>query len=134
MGPYPRTNIDSWLEGIKATIGEDGVDDFWALQTQLFNSSAVVYVTVPKDSSPYSAYDAGAFGYGLLLATAERGISGVPAYEFIRFPREVREVFDIPEDEALFMCVGLGYPKEASSANTIKLGRNGLDQFLQIRD
>lgn len=98
----------------------------------MFNSQAIVYVTVPKDATLYSAYDAGAFGYGVLLAATERGIGSIPAYEFIRFPKEVRAAFDIPEDEALLMGVGLGYPSD-SVVNEMRSKRNGMDVVLQLK-
>ena len=131
---YPQQNIDTWMAGIKADIGEAGMEKFIISQADLFKAAAIVYITIPKESSHYSAYDAGAFGYGLLLAAAERGISGIPAYEFIRFPKEVREVFEIPEDESLFMGVAFGYPAENSALNTIKANRNPIEDILQIRE
>jgi len=78
---YPKENKERWFEAVKATVKDDELKDFLASRTRLFNSAAVVYITIPKNSSSYSAYDAGAFGYGILLAAAE------PAYDDFRHLR-----------------------------------------------
>lgn len=84
-----------------------------------FHAPAIVYITMPKNATMFSAYDIGAFGYGVTLAAHERGISCIPAYEFVRYPQEIRSVFDIPEDEAIFMGIGMGYAQEDADLNRI---------------
>lgn len=98
-----------------------------------FNSPAIVYLTVPKDSSAFLAYDVGAFGYGVCLAAHEHGLASIPAYEFVRYPEEVRAVIDIPEDESIFMGIGLGYPDDSElNQVSIRNGRAPLDNILKI--
>lgn len=99
-----------------------------------FHSPAIVYITIPKISTFYQAYDAGAFGYGVCLAAHERGLSSIPAYEFVRFPQEVRAAIDIPEDEAIFMGIGIGYADDAEINSLYKTnGRAPLDNILKIK-
>lgn len=95
-----------------ADVSPDGGNDKLGLQAECncdFHAPAIVYITIPKVSTMFQAYDAGAFGYGVTLAAHERGLSCIPAYEFVRYPQEIREVFDIPEEEAIFMGIGMGY-------------------------
>ena len=99
-----------------------------------FHAPAIVYITIPKSSTFYQAYDAGAFGYGICLAAHERGLSCIPAYEFIRFPQEIRAVLDIPEDELLFMGIGIGYADDAELNSLYKTnGRVPVDEILTIK-
>lgn len=99
-----------------------------------FHAPAIVYITIPKISTFYQAYDAGAFGYGICLAAHERGVASIPAYEFIRFPQEIRAVLDIPEDELIFMGIGLGYADDAELNHLYETnGRVPVDQILTIK-
>lgn len=100
-------------EGYKDKFG------FLEASTWNFHAPVIVYITMPKNATMYSAYDIGAFGYGITLAAHERGISCIPAYEFVRYPQEVRPLFDIPEDEAIFMGIGMGYAEENADLNRI---------------
>lgn len=101
-----------------------------------FHSPAIVYITIPKISTMFQAYDAGAFGYGITLAAHERGLSCIPAYEFVRYPQEIRPVFDIPEDEAIFMGIGMGYADMDKEINHLhedkRNDRVPTDEILQI--
>lgn len=113
---------DFWKASDVSPNPDDGCQDklgFLEASTWDFHSAAIVYITIPKNATMYSAYDAGAFGYGVCLAAHERGISCIPAYEFVRYPQEVRPVFDIPDDEAIFMGIGMGYAQENVDLNRI---------------
>ncbi|WP_462400738.1 nitroreductase [Lacticaseibacillus pantheris] len=129
---YTQGNIDQWLAATKQSLG-DATPELFEANKNLFNAPAIVYITIPKDASHYSAYDAGAFGYGLLLAAQEHGLRGIPAYEFIRHPAEVRAQIDIPEDESLMMGVALGFAKD-NRLNSLRTERNDLDTILRIAD
>ena len=106
---------DYWKAADVSPFPEDGSVDKLGLVEESswnFHAPAIVYITIPKNATMYSAYDAGAFGYGVTLAAHERGIASIPAYEFIRYPQEIHPFFEIPEDEAIFMGIGLGYEKK----------------------
>lgn len=105
---------------------------FVQVQKGLFNAPAIVYLTLPQNSSAYSAYDVGAFGYGILLAAESYGVRGVPAYELVRYPAEIRQAFTIPTEEAIFMGIALGYPKD-NQLNKLQPKRSSLDAILQVR-
>lgn len=130
---HAKDNIAAWEKATQNDLGEKGWQDFWSAQSHFFNAPAVVYITIPKDSTHYSAYDAGAFGYGILLAAAERGLASLPAYEFIRFPKEIRKQLEIPEEESLLMRIALGYASD-KPLNDLRTTRNPLDDILKISD
>lgn len=127
---YTQTNIDNWLAETKATLGS-ATQAFFDSNNLIFDAPAIIYITIPKDSSHYSAYDAGAFGYGLLLAAQEHGLGAISAYELIRYPAEIRAQIKIPEDESLMMGIAIGFPK-ADKLNMLKTSRNNLDVVLTI--
>ncbi len=129
-GKYPASNIADWQQHLQQ---DPHGDQLGSWNGKLFNAPAIVYITVAKDASNYSAYDAGAYGYGILLAAAERGVSGIPAFELVRYPKEIRAEFEIPDDESILMGIGLGYPVDAP-VNKFVTGRNTLDQVAQFKD
>lgn len=104
-------NVQRYLNSL-TLLGEEKFNGFLEQNKLAFNSPAIVYITVPKNSSAYEYYDAGAFGYGICLAAYERGVGSIPAYEFVRYPGEIHAHFDIPEDEEILIGIGLGYAKE----------------------
>lgn len=130
---YPKSNMDKWLKETTELVGEEGFKEFWKLNAKSFNSSAIVYITVPKNATAYSIYDAGAFGYGILLSAFEHGVGSIPAYELIRYPNIIREHFDISEDESILMGIALGYPED-DNLNKIKLSRTDLDLVAKFKD
>lgn len=131
--------LDFWRAADVSPYPEDEPKDklgFMAESEWAFHAPAIVYITIPKNATMFSAYDVGAFGYGITLAAHERGVSAIPAYEFIRYPQEIRPFFNIPEDEAIFMGIGLGYAKENVDLNRIneleKKPRANTDDILEI--
>ncbi|MCR1890093.1 hypothetical protein NSA16_02765 [Ligilactobacillus murinus] len=45
----------------------------------MFNTPALIYLTLPKNTSEWSIYDLGAFGQTLMLAAADRKVDSMPA-------------------------------------------------------
>lgn len=105
---HTKDTYQGWMDTLSG-LGNDNFADFLNLNRNDFHAPVIVYITIPKNATAYSAYDTGAFGYGITLAAAERGIGSIPAYEFIRYPQEIRDVFDMPENESLLLGIGLGY-------------------------
>lgn len=131
---HPKNNIENYMKETESLIGENGIKDLLSQNAILFNAPAVIYITIPKDSSHYSAYDVGAFSYGILLSAYHHGLGTVPAYEIIRYPGEIRDHFDIPEDESIFMGIAIGYPTEGKPLSTLVMSRDNLDNILQIKE
>ena len=64
-------------------------------------------------------FDTGAMTYGLVLAAWSRGLGAVINGQGIMQSPVVREVADIPEDQAILTCVALGWPDESFVANGV---------------
>lgn len=141
MPPQPDTwnpnnndNIGKFLYAADVTEGQNDKLGFLVLNTWNFHAPVIVYITIPKNSTMYQAYDAGAFGYGVCLAAHVHGLAAIPAYEFVRYPEEIHAVIDIPENESLLMGIGLGYAKEAEINHFHEInGRAALDGILTIK-
>lgn len=129
---FPQENMNAWRQNMLAFYGQDA-PKFAAVQQTLFNAPAIAYLTMPKDSSAYSAYDLGALGYGILLAAQQHGLGAVPAYELVRYPEEIHREFSIPADQAIFMGIALGYPTD-SKINDLRTHRRPLDDILTLKD
>lgn len=130
--PFPQGNINEFIDTLNE-LGRDTMKEFWDYNYRLYNAPAIVYLTVPENATAYSMYDMGAFGYGLTLAAKEFKLDSIIAYEFIRFPDEIRRHFDISNQEKLLMGIGLGYAAE-DRVNEITADRAPLEHVLQIKD
>lgn len=64
-------------------------------------------------------FDTGAMTYGLVLAAWARGLGAVINGQGIMQSPVVREVAQIPEDQAILTCVALGWPDEEFVANSV---------------
>lgn len=113
-------------------LGADGKQKFWNLNAQPFNAPVLVYITVPKNATAYEHYDAGALGYGILLAAQHNGLKGILAYEIIRYAADIHNHFDISEDERILMGIGLGYP-DTQKINQFNPGRENVNNVLTIK-
>ncbi len=106
---------------------------FRAPQDELFHCGAAVYLTIAKGSPDWAAYDLGAFGQTLMLSAKSRGIDSIPAYAFVKFPEVVRRHLGIPEDEIVFLGIGLGYATD-KPINGYRSARVPQEGMLTIRD
>jgi len=132
--PENWNNIQKFWEAADVMDGRGDRLGFIKECTCNFHAPAIVYITIPKISTFFQAYDAGAFGYGVCLAAHVRGLASIPAYEFVRYPQEIRAVLDIPEDELIFMGVGIGYAADTELNRLYENnGRVPVDDILTIK-
>lgn len=72
-------------------------------------------------------FDTGAMTYGLVLAAWNRGLGAVINGQGIMQSPVVREVAQIPDDQAILTCVALGWPDEDFVANAVVSRRRPLE-------
>lgn len=132
--PFPQANMAKHNEATAAYLNTPELKELRGvtLQKQLFDAPAIAYLTLPKISNQWSIYDLGAFGQTLALAAQGLGVSSMPAYEFVKYPDEVRAVMGIPDDQWVVMGIGLGYPKD-HYVNGYDAPRCPLDQVLTLK-
>ncbi|WP_373369594.1 nitroreductase family protein [Lactobacillus jensenii] len=78
-------------------------------------------------------YDLGAFAQTLMLAATDMGLGSMVAYEFVKYPDEIRQILPIPEKEAIAVGIAVGYEAE-DHINNFRSERLSLDNVLQIFD
>ena len=76
-------------------------------------------------------FDLGALCYGIVLAAWDRGIGAVVNGQGIARSDIVREVANIPDEEAIMTCVALGYPDDSFAANAVKSERTPAEEFVR---
>lgn len=129
-----QTNMGNWSRFVSQRLQEEHspVFAFQDAQFNLFNSAAIVYLTLPKNANGWSLYDLGAFGQTLMLSAIDRGIQSMPAYELVKYPKDLRETMGIPGSEMIVMGIGLGFP-DNSGINRIYTKRSEIDKILTIK-
>ena len=99
----------------------------------LFNAPSVVYLTLNKGYSKWSAYDLGALSMSLMLAAKDRGIDSIPAASVVRYPEVLRKILKIPEDEDIIVGIALGY-EEKCLANDYRANKLKVEDVCQFID
>lgn len=107
-----KRNMGRWWAGIQQFLQPDHVAEYPDAQRRLFNAQAIIYLTIPKNSSYWTIFDLGAFSQTLMLSAHGKGLGSMPAYETVKFPDLVRQLMDIPDDKTIAMGVALGYTDE----------------------
>ena len=139
MNPGHRTNFSKrgqknmaeFMDAIGKFDNDKNLENFNHVQHVLFNSPAVIYLTLPKNHTKWSIYDLGGFGMSLMLAATDLGVDSIPAYELVKYPHILRDNLPIPDDEDIIMGIALGYESD-EHINEYKSSRLNLDDILKI--
>lgn len=132
FGAFPLKNMQALGETLGAYLEGDW-SAFNHAQGMLYDSSAAVYITLPKGTPEWAIMDMGGFEQTLMLSAKNQGIDSIPAYEFVKYPDMIRRYLGIPEDEMVAIGVGLGYPTN-HPVNGFRSNRVPLDEMLVIKD
>ena len=97
----------------------------------LFNAPVIVYLTLNKGYSNWSAYDLGALSMALMLAAKDRGIDSIPAASVVRYPDVLRKILKIPDSEAIIVGIALGY-EEKCLANDYRANKFKIEDVCQF--
>ena len=87
-------------------------DDIMKYNYIIFNAPTVVYFTLNKGYSKWSAYDLGAISMALMLAAKDRGVDSIPATSVVVFPDVLRNILKIPDNEDIIIGIALGYEEK----------------------
>lgn len=131
-GIKAQQNMGEWWQGLQKSLMPGHSQEYGESQASLFNASALIYLTIHKNSPLWALYDTGSFGQSLMLAAYEQGIDSMPAYEIVKYPQYVRELMGIPDDERLIMGIALGYRSD-KKINDFRSNREPLEQVLTLK-
>lgn len=130
--PASRRNMGHWNAHLQDYLGPEHGADFGAAQQELFDATAIVYLSISQDASLWSVFDLGAFSQTLMYSAVDRGLGTMSAYETVKFPHIVREHMEIPDEDAVAMGIALGYPAE-HMINQFITDREPLEKMLTIK-
>lgn len=78
----------------------------------LFNSQAMVYLTVNKGHTEYAVLDLGGIEMSIMLAAKDHGVDSIPAYMSIMYPDVLRKHLKISDKEDIVIGIALGYEEK----------------------
>ncbi len=104
-----------------------------------FDAPVSIVVCFDRDllNNTIAHFDTGAMTFGLVLAAWSRGLGAVINGQGIMQSPVVREIADIPDDQAILTCVALGWPDEEFVANSVVSRRRPVEnitRFLGFED
>lgn len=128
-----RRNMADWGGQIQGHLGVDHASEFSSSQRDLFHAAAIVYLTIPSQSSLWSVFDLGAFSQTLMYSAVAKDVGTMSAYETVKYPDIVRKWMDIPKSETVAMGIALGYADDYK-INEFVSDREPIDGMLTIKD
>ncbi len=90
-----------------------------------FDAPVSLVLTYDKALEPaaISQFSLGSLAYGIVLAAWERGIGCVINGQGIMQSDVVHKHANIPDDEAIMICIAMGYPDDSFEANQVRSTR-----------
>ncbi len=97
-----------------------------------FDAPVSLVLTYHKSLEPaaISQFSLGSLAYGIVLAAWERGIGCVINGQGIMQSDVVHEHANIPDDEAIMICIAMGYPDADFEANDVRSTRADNSEFV----
>ena len=97
-----------------------------------FDAPVSLVLTYPKSLEPaaITQFSLGSLAYGVVLAAWERGIGCVINGQGIMQSDVVHEHAGIPDDEAIMICIAMGYPDDSFPANCVRSVRADNSKFV----
>jgi len=96
---------------------------------KFFGAPHAAFISMPKTMHRANALDIGIFLQSLMLLFTERGIASCPQGALASFPDPVREVVNIPEENAIIVGLSFGYEEEGAQINSAKMPRASLEEM-----
>ena len=117
--------------GIEREDKEKRMD--WMLRGfRQFDAPVSLVLTYPKSLEPaaITQFSLGSLAYGIVLAAWERGIGCVINGQGIMQSDVVHKHAGIPDDEAIMICIAMGYPDDSFPANGVRSVRADNREFV----
>lgn len=136
-GTHRRRQIDVAIQlfeamGIERDDKEKRTD--WMLRGfRQFDAPVSLVLTYDKNLEPagITQFGLGALAYGIVLAAWDLGLGCVINGQGIMQSDVVHEHANIPDDEAIMICIALGYPDDDFAANDVRSVRADNSDFVK---
>lgn len=129
-----QSNMKEWNDNLPNVLGENWSTIMGDHSNALYNVPNLLIMTLPKGYSDWSLYDLGAFGQNFITAATDRGLATMTAYQFIKYPKILRKVLSIPDDEVVIIGIGFGHADPTDQMNKITSTRMPLEKFVTFED
>jgi len=143
---FPTMHRDDWSSATQANMKQwrheivhhfpnfdEAHEQMTAASSNLNHAPAILYLTIPKNSSNWSIFDAGSFAQTIMLAAKDQGLDTIPTYNSVRYPKILREILNIPTAETIVVGIELGYSKY-TLINTYRSPRVPVDDILKFNN
>jgi len=136
LGEHKQRQIDVAIQLFEVMdIGRDDKDkrmDWMLRGFRQFDAPVSLVLTYPKSLEPaaITQFSLGSLAYGIVLAAWERGIGCVINGQGIMQSDVVHEHANIPDDEAIMICIAMGYPDDSFLANGVRSVRADNSEFV----
>lgn len=135
-GQHKQRQVDVAMQlfevmGISREDKEKRMD--WMLRGfRQFDAPVSLVLTYPKFLEPaaITQFSLGSLAYGIVLAAWERGIGCVINGQGIMQSDVVHQHANIPDDEAIMICIAMGYPDDSFPANEVRSVRADNSEFV----
>lgn len=129
-----QSNMKEWNDNLPKVLGENWSEIMGEHSNVLYNVPNLLILTLPKGYSDWSLYDLGAFGQNFITAATDCGLATMTAYQFIKYPKILRKVLNIPDDEVIVIGIGFGHADPNDQMNKITSARMPLENFVTFED
>ena len=136
LGENRQRQIDVAIQLFEAMgIGRDDKDkrmDWMLRGFRQFDAPVSLVLTYDKSLEPaaITQFTLGSLAYGIVLAAWERGIGCVIKGQGIMQSDVVHQHANIPDNEAIMICIAMGYPDETFAANDVRSTRVDNSEFV----
>ncbi|MFT5656636.1 MAG: nitroreductase [Arenicella sp.] len=136
LGENRQRQIDVAIQLFEAMgIGREDKDkrmDWMLRGFRQFDAPVSLVLTYDKSLEPaaITQFTLGSLAYGIVLAAWERGIGCVINGQGIMQSDVVHQHANIPDNEAIMICIAMGYPDESFPANDVRSTRVDNREFV----
>lgn len=133
---HRRRQIDVAIQLFEAMgIGRDDKDkrmDWMLRGFRQFDAPVSLVLTYDKALEPaaITQFSLGSLAYGIVLAAWDLGLGCVINGQGIMQSDVVHKHAQIPDDEAIMICIALGYPDDTFAANAVRSTRLDNSEFV----
>lgn len=96
---------------------------------EFFDAPHAAFFSMPKTFQFSQAVDMGIFLQTVMLVMFERGLGCIAQGSLAGYPDAVREVADVPEDNAIMFGLSFGYEDPDAHINTVRMDRASLEEI-----
>lgn len=129
-----QSNMKEWNDNLPKVLGENWSAIMGEHSDVLYNVPNLLILTLPKGYSDWSLYDLGAFGQNFITAATDNGFATMTAYQFIKYPKILRKILNIPDDEVVIIGIGFGHADPNDQVNKITSTRMPLEKFVTFKN